>query len=61
VGFSLVYVGVGFWANSLWPFLLLPLVLLVMQVGVITREEAYLERIFGNEYREYRRHVRRWL
>jgi len=61
VGFSLVYVGVRLWANSLWPFLLLPLVLLVMQVGVITREEAYLERIFGNEYREYRRHVRRWL
>jgi protein-S-isoprenylcysteine O-methyltransferase Ste14 len=61
VGFSLAYLGVGFWANSLWPFLLLPFVFLVMQVGVIHREEAYLERIFGDEYREYKRHVRRWL
>jgi protein-S-isoprenylcysteine O-methyltransferase Ste14 len=61
VGFSLIYVGVGLWANTLWPFLLLPFVLLLMQIGVIAREEAYLERIFGDEYREYKRRVRRWL
>ena len=61
LGFSLVYISVGFWVNALWPFVLLPLVLLVVQVGVITREEAYLERHFGNEYREYRQRVRRWL
>lgn len=61
VGFSLIYIGVGFWANTVWPFLLLPLILLVMQFGVIAREEVYLQRIFGDEYLEYKRRVRRWL
>jgi len=36
-------------------------VLLVMQRGVITREEAYLRRRFGREYEEYGARVRRWL
>jgi protein-S-isoprenylcysteine O-methyltransferase Ste14 len=27
----------------------------------VAREEAYLERMFGDDYRGYRRRVRRWL
>jgi protein-S-isoprenylcysteine O-methyltransferase Ste14 len=61
VGFSLIYIGVGFWANTLWPFLVLPFILLVMQFGVVAREEVYLQRIFGDQYLEYKRRVRRWL
>lgn len=61
LGFTLLYLGVTFWVNSLWPVLLLPLVIVLMQRGVIQREEAYLERRFGEEYRQYRASVRRWL
>lgn len=61
VGFTLLYAGVAFWANAVWPFVLLPVVIVVMHTGVIIREEAYLEQLFGNEYRAYRRRVRRWL
>lgn len=61
LGLTLWYLGATCWANSLWPLLLLPLVLLVMQRGVIAREERYLERKFGDEYRGYRTRVRRWL
>lgn len=61
LGFTLIYLGVSVWINALWPIVLLPLVLLVMQRGVIHREEAYLERRFGAAYREYRARVRRWL
>jgi len=61
VGFTLLYGGVAIWVNAIWPLLLLPLVLVVMQVGVIAREEAYLERVFGDAYREYRGRVRRWI
>jgi protein-S-isoprenylcysteine O-methyltransferase Ste14 len=34
---------------------------LVSRYGVVAREEAYLERKFGDIYRRYRSRVRRWL
>jgi protein-S-isoprenylcysteine O-methyltransferase Ste14 len=61
LGFTLFYLGISLWVNSLWPLLLLPVVLVVMRLGVIAREETYLERRFGDEYRSYRARVRRWL
>jgi len=61
VGFTLGYLGLGFWVNSLWILVLVVPVLGVMQVGVVRREEAYLTRRFGAAYREYQRRVRRWL
>ncbi len=33
----------------------------VMHFGVIKREERYLEAKFGDEYREYKTTVRRWV
>ena len=61
LGFTLMYVGVAVWANTLWPFLFLPLVLVAMHYGVILREEAYMASTFGAAYDEYRTRVRRWL
>jgi protein-S-isoprenylcysteine O-methyltransferase Ste14 len=61
LGFTLIYIGIACWVNTAWPVVLLPLVLLVMHYGVILREEAYLERKFGEEYRAFRGRVRRWL
>lgn len=55
------YLGVAFLMNSLWTLLLLVPLLVIMQVGVIAREERYLEVKFGDEYRAYRARVRRWL
>jgi protein-S-isoprenylcysteine O-methyltransferase Ste14 len=34
---------------------------LVIRYGVVAREETYLERKFGDLYRDYRLRVRRWL
>ena len=61
VGLVFAYVGSAFAINSLWPLLFLPLALVVMQRGVIYREEAYLERKFGAEYLSYKHRVRRWV
>ena len=61
VGFTLLYAGITIWMNTAWPAFFLPFVLIVMQVGVITREEAYLTRLFGDEYRAYQQRVRRWI
>ncbi len=47
--------------KSLWPLLTLVPFALVIRYGVIAREEAYLERKFGDTYRRYRARVRRWL
>ena len=57
----LVYAGIVLIFNTLWPVILLPLPLLVIQYGVIHREERYLERKFGDEYARYRTKTRRWL
>ena len=54
------YLGVTVWTASLWMLALLPAVLTVMSLGVIAREEALLERLFGERYRTYRGRVRRW-
>mgnify|MGYP003429061364 FL=1 len=60
VGFTLCYAGIAIWQNSVWPLLALPVVIAVMRVGVIKREERYLEGLFGDDYRAYRDKVRRW-
>jgi protein-S-isoprenylcysteine O-methyltransferase Ste14 len=61
VGFTLLYLAGVVLANSAWPLFALPVILLVMQRAVIAKEEAYLERLFGEDYRRYRGRVRRWI
>ena len=61
VGLTLAYTGLSLVFNSYWPLLFLPLVLLLMHFGVIRREETYLEELFGEDYRDYKARVRRWL
>jgi len=61
LAFTLLYAGITLVANARWPALLLPAVLIVMRRGVIDREERYLEQRFGDEYRQYKARVRRWV
>jgi protein-S-isoprenylcysteine O-methyltransferase Ste14 len=58
---TMIYTGIAVLANALWAILLLPIALLVIQRGVIEREESYLERKFGEEYLSYKAQVRRWI
>jgi len=58
---TVIYTGIASLANALWAILLLPVALLVIQRGVIEREERYLERKFGEEYLRYKAQVRRWI
>jgi len=58
---TLIYGGVALLWGSLWPWLLLPALIVVMQRGVIGHEERLLGELFGEEYRDYCRRVRRWL
>lgn len=61
LGFACLYLGVALWFGGYWTLGLLPAVLVVMTVGVIRREERYLERLFGEVYAAYRNRVRRWI
>jgi protein-S-isoprenylcysteine O-methyltransferase Ste14 len=61
LGMILLYAGMAILLNSLWLLVLVPVLAVILQKGVIEREEAYLERNFGEEYRRYKAHVRRWV
>jgi protein-S-isoprenylcysteine O-methyltransferase Ste14 len=61
VSITLLYLGVTCLMNALWILLLVVPLLVVIQRGVIAREEAYLERTFGEEYLRYKVQVRRWI
>ena len=58
---AMIYAGISSLANAFSSILLLPAVLVVIQRGVIEREERYLERKFGQEYLRYKDQVRRWI
>ena len=58
---TLIYLGIGSWLDNIWILLLLVPILTIMQVGVIYREERYLENKFGEDYLNYKNKTRRWL
>lgn len=58
---TLIYIGVSLALNAWWALALTPVLVWIMQAGVIAREEDYLERTFGDDYLRYKWRVRRWL
>ena len=61
LGTTLVYLGLGVAAGSIWAIVLVVPLLWVINTSVIAPEEHYLERKFGDAYRAYKARVRRWL
>ena len=61
LGFLLMYVGVGLAVRSPWVLALALPTAATIRYGVVAREEAYLDRRFGDAYREYSARVRRWV
>ncbi|MBA8904110.1 isoprenylcysteine carboxylmethyltransferase family protein [Phyllobacterium sp. P30BS-XVII] len=58
---ALIYAGLAIGFDRPIALGFLPLVLIIIQTQVIAREERYLERKFGDDYRRYKTEVRRWL
>jgi len=61
LGMAIAYVGIGLAAAAPWALLMLAPAMLVIQYGVIAREERYLERLFGEDYLADKRTTRRWI
>jgi protein-S-isoprenylcysteine O-methyltransferase Ste14 len=60
LGGSTAMLGLAFVFALDWLLLLLPLSLLILHHGIIKREELYLERKFGDDYRRYAQRVCRY-
>ena len=61
LGMAVLYAALALALGVIWALAVLPLVILAVDRLVIAREEPYLERKFGEQYREYKGRVRRWL
>jgi len=60
LGMVLILLGVAVLFGTLGPLLPIPFFVWVIQARFIVGEERFLEEIFGEEYRAYKRRVRRW-
>ena len=61
LGLFLLYGGIGAAAQSPWILILALPLAITIRYGVVAREETYLERRFGDAYRDYKARVRRWV
>jgi protein-S-isoprenylcysteine O-methyltransferase Ste14 len=61
LGLFLLYGGIGIAAKSPWILILALPLAITIRYGVVAREETYLERRFGDAYRDYKARVRRWV
>ena len=61
VALTFLYFGLTLAVNTWWGVVVLVPLLIIMDRGVVLREERYLEDKFGDTYRQYRSKVRRYL
>ena len=57
---AIILTGVAVILGSIIPFLIVPLFMWLIQRNFIVREETMLEETFGEDYRQYKKQVRRW-
>ena len=58
---TLVQITIAVWLNNAWILALVIVSVFVITQYAIKREERYLEKIFGQDYLDYKQRVRRWL
>ena len=61
LGMVFIQLGIAAAVDGIWIAVLVIPTIAVIQLGVIVREERYLERKFGEEYLSYKATVRRWV
>ncbi len=61
LGMVVTLLAIAVLFGTISPYIPIPLFVSLIQTNFIRFEEAALERIFGDEYKEYKKRVRRWL
>ena len=61
LGLLLLLLGLGIFLGSASPFITLPIFIVILTVQQIIPEEKILEQKFGQQYRDYKQSVKRWL
>jgi protein-S-isoprenylcysteine O-methyltransferase Ste14 len=61
LGLALIVLGVATLQGSLGGFLPLPVFVWFLQTSFVRGEERFLESLFGAQYLDYKRSVRRWI
>jgi protein-S-isoprenylcysteine O-methyltransferase Ste14 len=61
LAFIILHFGFSITIDSVWLFLMAPILFLLFHFGIVLREEAYLTTKFGSEYSQYLKKTRRWL
>ena len=61
VAMALGFAGIAVTIDSAWLIAFVVPFMAVIHLGVVKREERYLENKFGDAYRRYRASVRRWI
>ena len=61
LGMAGMLLGTAVYLGSVTPWLVLPAFVAIISERFIVREEAMMEKAFGQPYRDYKARVRRWL
>ena len=61
LGMVMILLGIALLFGTFTPFFLIPIFIWLIQTIFISNEEIMMARIFGDEYRDYKKRVRRWL
>ncbi len=61
LGFFSIYLGFTLLAGTLWGLIASPFLFWTITSAVIHAEEIYLDGKFGDQYKEFRSRVRRWV
>lgn len=61
LGLVLILLGAAVMFGTLSAFLPIPIFVWIIQTRFILGEEQFLEKLFGQQYLDYKRRVRRWL
>ena len=61
IALVILYLGLSIALTSGWALLVLPFLIVILQRGVIEREEVFLAKEFGETYLSYKKKVPRWL